>query len=41
LESYGKVEAVPKLEGKRMIVNISPKKWYNKWSAGYQWLPEI
>ena len=26
LESYGKVEAVPKLEGKRMIVNISPKK---------------
>jgi hypothetical protein len=24
-----------------MIVNISPKKWYNKWSAGYQWLPEI
>lgn len=41
LESYGKVEAVPKLEGKRMIVNISPKKWYNKWSAGYQWLPGI
>ena len=26
LEEYGKVEAMPKLEGKRMIVNISPKK---------------
>ncbi len=26
LADYGKVEAVPKLEGKRMIVNISPKK---------------
>ena len=26
LAEYGKVEAVPKLEGKRMIVNISPKK---------------
>ena len=27
LEEYGKVEAMPKLEGKRMIVNIAPKKW--------------
>ena len=26
LEEYGKVEAMPKLEGKRMIVNIAPKK---------------
>lgn len=26
LAEYGKVEAMPKLEGKRMIVNISPKK---------------
>lgn len=26
LEEYGKVEAMPQLEGKRMIVNISPKK---------------
>ena len=26
LEEYGKVEALPKLEGKRMIVNIAPKK---------------
>jgi translation initiation factor IF-3 len=25
LEPYGKVEGLPKLEGKRMIVNISPK----------------
>ena len=28
LEEYGKVEAMPKLEGKRMIVNISPKKQF-------------
>lgn len=26
LEEYGKVEQLPKLEGKRMIVNIAPKK---------------
>lgn len=26
LEDYGKVEQLPKLEGKRMIVNIAPKK---------------
>lgn len=26
LEEYGKPEAMPKLEGKRMIVNIAPKK---------------
>ena len=26
LEEYGKVESMPKLEGKRMIVNIAPKK---------------
>ncbi len=26
LEEFGKVEAMPKLEGKRMIVNIAPKK---------------
>ena len=26
LEEYGKVEAMPKLEGKRMIVNIAPQK---------------
>ena len=26
LEDYGKVESMPKLEGKRMIVNIAPKK---------------
>lgn len=26
LEEYGKVEQLPKLEGKRMIISISPKK---------------
>ncbi len=26
LEDYGRVEQLPKLEGKRMIVNIAPKK---------------
>ena len=26
LEEYGKVESVPKLEGKRMIIFIAPKK---------------
>ena len=50
LEEYGKVEAMPKLEGKRMIVNISPKKQFRKrlatvqrleiQSQGHQWLPE-
>ena len=26
LEEYGKVEALPKLEGKRMFLNLTPKK---------------
>ena len=52
LEEYGKVEAMPKLEGKRMIVNIAPKKQFSErfatvqcletriQSQGHQWLPE-
>ena len=28
LEEYGKPDRVPTLEGKRMIVNLSPKKWF-------------
>lgn len=30
LEEYGKVEQLPRLEGKRMIITISPKKRSNK-----------